>query len=120
MLFLPQSGSMQNRGMTNTVGSRETLPQACPALTDEQIDRLRPLGRVRHVRTGDVLFQPGDLAVPFFVLLSGRMEIVQPTFDGERTIARHEPRDFTGEMTRISGWGCLREIAPRYRRVSVE
>jgi thioredoxin reductase (NADPH) len=93
--------------MTNAFGSRETMPRAFPALTDEQIDRLRPLGGVRHVRTGDVLFQPGDVAVPFFVLLSGRMEIVQPTFDGERTIARHEPREFTGEMTTISGWRSL-------------
>jgi thioredoxin reductase (NADPH) len=99
--------SMQNRRMINTVVSRETLPRAFPALTDEQIDRLRPLGRVRHVRTGDVLFQPGDVAVPVFVLLSGRMQIVQPTFDGERTIARHEPREFTGEMTTISGWRGL-------------
>jgi thioredoxin reductase (NADPH) len=98
---------MQNRRMINTVVSRETLPRAFPALTDEQIDRLRPLGRVRHVRTGDVLFQPGDVAVPVFVLLSGRMQIVQPTFDGERTIARHEPREFTGEMTTISGWRGL-------------
>ena len=93
--------------MPNTLGSRETIPRAFPALTDEQIDRLRPLGRVRHVRTGDVLFQPGDVAVPFFVLLSGRMEIVQPTVDGERTIACHEPREFTGEMTTISGWRGL-------------
>jgi thioredoxin reductase (NADPH) len=65
------------------------------------------LGYVRHVRTGDVLFEPGDVAVPFFVLLSGRMEIVQPALEGERMIARHEPGEFTGEMTMISGHSCL-------------
>jgi thioredoxin reductase (NADPH) len=98
---------VQNRRMPNIVGSWETLPRAFPALTDEQIDRIRPLGRVRQVRTGDMVFQPGDVAVPFFVLLSGRMDIVQPTLDGERMIARHESRDFTGEMTMISGRRCL-------------
>jgi thioredoxin reductase (NADPH) len=93
--------------MAHTVGSRETLPRAFPTLTGEQIDRIRPLGRVRQVRTGDVLFQPGDVAVAFFVLLSGRMEIVQPAIDGERMIARHETGEFTGEMTMISGQRCL-------------
>ena len=56
---------------------------------------------------GNVLFRPGDMAVPFFVLLSGRMEIVQPSLDGERMIARHDPGEFTGEMTMISGRQCL-------------
>ena len=93
--------------MATIVGSRETLPRAFPSLTGEQIDRIRPLGRIRLVRIGDVLFQPGDIEVPFFVLLSGRMEIVQPAIDGERMIARHEPGEFTGEMTMISGRQCL-------------
>src|SRR5215470_11329803 len=93
--------------MPDFIGSRETLPRAFPRLTAEQIDRIRPLGHVRQVRTGDVLFKPGDVAVPFFVLLSGRMEIVQPSLDGERMIARHDPGEFTGEMTMISGRRCL-------------
>jgi thioredoxin reductase (NADPH) len=76
-------------------------------LTGEQIDRIRPLGRIRQVRAGDVLFQPGDVLVPFYVMLSGRMEILQPTLEGERMIALHEPGEFTGEMTMISGHRCL-------------
>jgi len=31
------------------------------------------------------------------------MEIVQHPLDGERTIARHEPGEFTSEMAMISG-----------------
>ena len=38
---------------------------------------IRPLGRTRHVRIVDILFKTGDTAVPFYVLLSGRMEIVR-------------------------------------------
>jgi thioredoxin reductase (NADPH) len=93
--------------MAAFIGSKETLPRAFPTLTTEQIDRIRPLGRVRQVRTGDVLFRPGDMTVPFFVLLSGRMEIAQPALEGELMIARHEAGGFTGEMTMISGRQCL-------------
>jgi thioredoxin reductase (NADPH) len=49
------------------------------------------------------LFEPGDGDVPFFVLLSGSMEIVQPDRQGERRIIKHEAGMFTGEMTTISG-----------------
>jgi thioredoxin reductase (NADPH) len=93
----------QNRSMENVIASRETRPRAFPALTEEQIDRIRPLGRIRQVRSGDILIKPSDTVIPFYVLLSGRMEIVQPSLDGERTIALHEPGGFTGEMTMLSG-----------------
>ena len=61
----------------------------------------------RQVAAGDVLFSPGQTSVPFFVLLSGSMEIVQPSLDGERSVAHHDPGAFTGEMTMISGQQCL-------------
>ena len=89
--------------MENVIASRETRPRAFPALTEEQIDRIRPLGRIRQVRSGDILIKPGDTVIPFYVLLSGRMEIVQSSLDGERMIALHEPGGFTGEMTMLSG-----------------
>ena len=62
--------------------------QAFPVLTAAQIDRIRPLGRLRNVQRGEILFEPNDTAVPFFVLLSGSMEIVQPGLDGERRSPR--------------------------------
>jgi thioredoxin reductase (NADPH) len=81
--------------------------QTFPVLDAAQIARLRPFGRLRHVERGEILFEPGDAGVPFFVLLSGSMEIVQPSIDGERPIATHAPGEFTGEMTMISGQRCL-------------
>src|ERR1700746_4042091 len=77
--------------------------QAFPVLTAAQIDRVLPIGKVRQVQRGEILFEPGDTNVPFFVLLSGGMEIVQPDLTGERPIATHGPGEFTGEMTMISG-----------------
>jgi thioredoxin reductase (NADPH) len=81
--------------------------QAFPVLTAAQIDRVVPLGKVRQVHKGEILFEPGDTNVPFFVLLSGVMEIVQPDLTGERPIATHARGEFTGEMTMISGHRCL-------------
>jgi len=81
--------------------------QAFPALTPEQIDRIRPSGKVRRREVGEILFEPGDVSVPFFVLLSGGMEIVQPSLNGERKIVEHKAGGFTGEMTMISRRGAL-------------
>ena len=81
--------------------------QAFPVLTPAQINRIRAGGKLRPVTNGDVLFEPGDTDVPFFVLLSGRMEIVQPDLGGESMVATHGPGEFTGEMTMISGRRCL-------------
>jgi thioredoxin reductase (NADPH) len=87
--------------------SADVRGEAFPALTAEQIDRLRPTSKVRHVNVGDILFEPGDIDIPFFVLLSGRMDIVQPDRQGERLIVTHEPGGFTGEITMISGRSSL-------------
>ena len=81
--------------------------QAFPVLTPAQVDRVRPGGKVRKVRPGESIFAPGDTDVPFFIMLSGSMEIVQPDLAGEHQIATHGPGEFTGEMTMISGQRCL-------------
>ena len=77
--------------------------EAFPVLTADQINRIRPLSKVRSVEAGDILFEPGDGDVPFFVVLSGSLEILQPDRQGERLIVRHDAGMFTGEMTMISG-----------------
>jgi thioredoxin reductase (NADPH) len=82
--------------------------QAFPVLTAAQIDRARDVGNVRQVNAGEILFEPGDTNVPFFVLLSGTLDIVQPDPSGERLIVTHKDAGaFTGEMTMISNRGAL-------------
>jgi thioredoxin reductase (NADPH) len=83
--------------------SADVRGEAFPVLTAEQINRIRPLSKVRNVKVGEVLFEPGDLDIACFVLLSGSMEIVQPDIHGERLIVNHEAGGFTGEITMISG-----------------
>lgn len=103
------------RGGREWVMSSPLIPSALdektqifPTLTLEQIDRVRPSARLRRVQEGEILFEPYDTGVSFFVLLSGAMDIVQPTIEGgEKLVAHHEPGEFTGEITMISGQRCL-------------
>lgn len=85
-----------------------------PGLSPAQIDRIRPGSKLRRVERGEVLFRPGDVGVPFFILLSGEMEIVQPQLavlqphlSGDRLITTHHAGHFTGELSMISGQRCL-------------
>jgi thioredoxin reductase (NADPH) len=81
--------------------------QTFPVLTPNQINRIRPSAKLRRVETGEILYQPGDSNVPFFVLLSGGLDITQQYVSGERPIVSHGPGSFTGEITMISGQRCL-------------
>ena len=87
----------------STLFSSDVRSEAFPVLTTNQINRIRPASKVRKVQVGDILFEPGDSDIPFFVLLTGGLEIVQPALQGERLIVKHGPGQFTGEITMISG-----------------
>ena len=99
--------------LINPISSRsvpsalDARTQAFPVLTEAQIARIRPMSTLRAVHPGEILFEPDDTHVPFFVLLSGKIEIVQPDYVGEQSIASHSAGEFTGEMTMISGRRCL-------------
>src|SRR5579864_9186375 len=101
---------VSNAGLKEQTMAAPPIPSALdartqifPTLTPLQIDRIRPQGHVRHVDRGEILFDVGDTNIPFFVILSGSMEVVQPGLDGERPITVHRAGGFTGELTMISG-----------------
>jgi thioredoxin reductase (NADPH) len=77
--------------------------QMFPTLTAAQIDRIRPWAKLRTVQAGEVLFKPGDESVPFFVLLSGSLEILQPGPLRETSVVTHVAGGFAGEITTMSG-----------------
>lgn len=81
--------------------------QTFPVLTAAQITRIRTVSKLRQVEAGEILFSPGDRNMSFFVVLSGRMEVVQPVCSGELPITTHDPGEFTGEVSMISGQPCL-------------
>ena len=82
--------------------SPERREQLFPKLTDAQIERIASVGRKRKVAKGEMLIKQGDVA-SFFVVTSGRLDIIQPTEQGELTIVQHEPGQFTGELNMLTG-----------------
>ncbi len=90
-----------------TPSALDASTQIFPTLTSAHINRIRSLSKLRQVELGEILFRPGDTEVPFFVFLSGGMEIVQPDVAGERLITTHSAASFTGELSMISGQRCL-------------
>jgi thioredoxin reductase (NADPH) len=78
-----------------------------PTLTSAQIARVAAQGRVRMVQPGDVLVEPGDANVPFFVVMAGGIEIVRPSGDTETVVAVHGPGQFTGEVNTLFGRRAL-------------
>jgi thioredoxin reductase (NADPH) len=74
-----------------------------PKLTPEQIRRIAAYGRMRSVQPGEVLIEQGDTSVPFFVVITGEVEIVRP-FDAHETLVTiHGYGEFTGEANMLSG-----------------
>jgi thioredoxin reductase (NADPH) len=83
--------------------SADVRGETFPVLTAEQIHRIRTLSKIRNVKVGEILFEPGDLNSACFVLLSGSMEIIQPDMHGEHLVVTYEAGGFTGEIGLISG-----------------
>ena len=53
--------------------------QAFPTLTPQQVSRIAANGRRRATARGEVLVETGDKVVPFFVVVSGELQVVRST-----------------------------------------
>jgi thioredoxin reductase (NADPH) len=80
-----------------------SVEEIFPRLTDAQIARVSTRGRVRHFDRGEVLIPRGEPTSLFFVLLSGTLEVTQSTQPGETIVRVITPREFTGEVSILSG-----------------
>jgi thioredoxin reductase (NADPH) len=67
------------------------------------VSRIAIHGRHRSTMRGEVLVEPGDNAVPLFVVLSGEVQALWPTDTAETLIANHHAGQFTGEGHIING-----------------
>ena len=93
--------------MPLSINTPDRQAEAFPVLTPAQIDRIRPYGTARTVRAGEILFEAGDLGLPCFVVLSGKLDIVITRLSGEHVFATHGPGNFSGDMVLISGAGSM-------------
>jgi len=81
----------------------ETSERTYPRLTQPQVARVAAHGRVRATAAGELLIRQGDRAPAFFVVLSGRVEIVRPGQGEDTLIVSYEAGQFNGEMNLLTG-----------------
>lgn len=74
-----------------------------PTLTEAQIARMATFGKRRHATAGEVLFDPDSPERQMFVILTGSIEILNPSAEGEVVLTVHGPGTFTGEVNLLSG-----------------
>ena len=67
------------------------------------MDRIALYGRTHSVKPGDILIEQGDTPMPFFVIMTGEVEIVSPFGTHETLITVHGNGQFTGDVNMISG-----------------
>ena len=96
--------SNTSRGLPLTSSRVE---QIFPILTPTQLNRIAVHGHMRAIQPGEVLVEQGDSAVPFFVVVSGELEIVRPSCAGETLVTIHGPGQFTGEVNMLSSRRAL-------------
>jgi thioredoxin reductase (NADPH) len=73
-----------------------------PTLTRTQISRICAHGRSRRIRRGDILMEAGEQHARFFVIITGRIDVVRPSETAE-LVATFGPGQFTGEVNLLSG-----------------
>jgi thioredoxin reductase (NADPH) len=76
---------------------------AFPTLDADQMAVLDALGTRRRVDAGEYLYREGDAAYDFYVVVSGRVDIVIGVGHDERLIAQHGPGRFLGELNLLTG-----------------
>jgi thioredoxin reductase (NADPH) len=72
-------------------------------LSEEQIAALASVGERRRANDGDILYREGDGNGGFFVILAGKVAVVEESEEGERVVGVHGPRRFLGELGLITG-----------------
>lgn len=83
--------------------SKSAAERTFPKLSSEHVARIATHGRVRAVQSEELLVEAGDPSVPFFVVISGEIEIVRPCGTSEELVTLHTAGEFTGEVNMLSG-----------------
>ncbi len=74
-----------------------------PKLSNEELQRLYKHGRELHLNEGDIIFKEGDPTYHFYVVLEGQIRITKQVGAEEQVLTVHQPGEFTGEISMITG-----------------
>ena len=74
-----------------------------PRLAGDLLERVRQAGTEIEVPPGEVLFREGDQDYHLFVVLDGEVRVTKQVGTEETLLAVHEPGEFTGEISMLTG-----------------
>jgi thioredoxin reductase (NADPH) len=102
--------------------TRSNIEHIFPKLTSAQIGRVTVRGQMRVMQRGEVLYEQGETAVSFFVVVSGELEIVRPLGPGavETLVTIFRSGEFTGEVGTLSGRRTLFRLRATKRSKVIE
>jgi thioredoxin reductase (NADPH) len=83
--------------MQDTIASEVQDERAFPTLTPKQMARIAAHGRRRPITRGEVLVDPGDRTIPFFLVVSGEIEALRFGGSDQAAIVTIRAGQFTGE-----------------------
>jgi thioredoxin reductase (NADPH) len=78
-------------------------PALFPKLTEQEVALLRPLGHVREVEVGEVLFSDGDAGYDPMVVLAGRVSVLAGGGDDARELVGQRAGDLMVELNLFTG-----------------
>jgi thioredoxin reductase (NADPH) len=78
------------------------MPEA-GRLSERQIAELTRSGEIRPTAAGQVLFREGDRGYDFFLIMSGRVRVVDHQAGVERELAAGGPGEFIAELNLLTG-----------------
>jgi thioredoxin reductase (NADPH) len=95
---------------------------AFPKLTPAQLAGPEncPLCKLRHFHDGEKLFASCQRLWNFYIVKSGQVEIVDESGDRPKTIVVHEPGQFTGDVSQLSGAPALVSAVARGETAAFE
>ena len=76
---------------------------AFPRLSDEQLAALDEFAACQSFQDGEMLFKVGESDFKFFIIRKGKVEIVEQSSGKQKTVTVHEEKEFTGDITMLTG-----------------
>ena len=75
---------------------------AFPHLTDAEIETLSGMATTCTFRDGESIFQAGQRGLPFYVVRTGGIAVLDESGDVPKTIVVHGPGQFTGDVSMLT------------------
>ena len=75
---------------------------AFPKLSEAEVECLAGLAKICSFEDGELVFQAGQRGLPFYVVESGEIAIVDESTAESKTIVVHGPREFTGDVSLLT------------------